>query len=98
MTEAGKYGNRCGTSGWCAPPQAVPHVSCASPGGCSGASAAPHPWHQPCACASTNGVPGVRHAPAARPCRAQAYRLVTLGADGRILVWTWHKMDTPVYA
>eukprot|EP00201_Polytomella_parva_P013361 CAMPEP_0175057934 /NCGR_PEP_ID=MMETSP0052_2-20121109/11547_1 /TAXON_ID=51329 ORGANISM="Polytomella parva, Strain SAG 63-3" /NCGR_SAMPLE_ID=MMETSP0052_2 /ASSEMBLY_ACC=CAM_ASM_000194 /LENGTH=440 /DNA_ID=CAMNT_0016323217 /DNA_START=66 /DNA_END=1384 /DNA_ORIENTATION=+ len=30
--------------------------------------------------------------------RAQAYRLVSLGAEGRVLVWLWHKgLGTPVY-
>lgn len=28
----------------------------------------------------------------------KSYRLVTLGADGRVLIWQWHKLDTPVYA
>lgn len=27
----------------------------------------------------------------------KAYRLVTLGADGRVLMWLWHKLDAPVY-
>jgi hypothetical protein len=31
------------------------------------------------------------------PCRAQAYRLVTLAADGRVLVWIWHKLEMPLY-
>jgi hypothetical protein len=29
--------------------------------------------------------------------RAQAYRLVTLSADGRVLVWVWHKLEAPLY-
>lgn len=29
--------------------------------------------------------------------KAQAYRLVTLGADGQVLVWMWHKLETPIY-
>lgn len=28
----------------------------------------------------------------------KSYRLVTLGADGRVLIWQWHKLDSPVYA
>lgn len=27
----------------------------------------------------------------------KAYRLVTLGADGRVLVWRWLKMDQPIF-
>ncbi|MEW5310407.1 MAG: hypothetical protein WDW38_002207 [Sanguina aurantia] len=30
--------------------------------------------------------------------KAQAYRLVTLGADGRVLLWVWHKLEQPLYA
>mmetsp|Transcript_27063 Transcript_27063/g.59154 ORF Transcript_27063/g.59154 Transcript_27063/m.59154 type:complete len:588 (-) Transcript_27063:554-2317(-) len=29
--------------------------------------------------------------------RSQAYRLVTLGADGRIMTWVWHKLEAPIY-
>jgi hypothetical protein len=29
--------------------------------------------------------------------KVHAYRLVTLGADGRVLVWHWHKVQSPVY-
>jgi len=29
--------------------------------------------------------------------RDKAYRLVTLGEDGRVLVWIWHKLETPLY-
>ncbi|KAG2436250.1 hypothetical protein HXX76_006561 [Chlamydomonas incerta] len=27
----------------------------------------------------------------------KSYRLVTLGADGKVLTWLWHKLDAPVY-
>ncbi|GIL81732.1 hypothetical protein Vretifemale_10742 [Volvox reticuliferus] len=27
----------------------------------------------------------------------KAYRLVTLGADGRVLTWLWHKLEAPIY-
>ncbi|KAG2497783.1 hypothetical protein HYH03_004055 [Edaphochlamys debaryana] len=27
----------------------------------------------------------------------KSYRLVTLGADGRVLTWMWHKLEAPVY-
>ena len=30
--------------------------------------------------------------------KAQAYRLVTLGADGLVVVWTWHKLQQALYA
>ena len=29
--------------------------------------------------------------------KADAYRLVTLGADGRVLVWLWQKLQMPIY-
>lgn len=29
--------------------------------------------------------------------KTQAYRLVTLGADGQVLIWIWHKLETPLY-
>eukprot|EP00798_Chlamydomonas_sp_ICE-L_P001991 gene1991-33412_t len=29
--------------------------------------------------------------------KSQAYRLVTLGADGRVMIWQWHKLEQPVY-
>lgn len=29
--------------------------------------------------------------------RALAYRLFTLGADGRLLVWLWNKLGNPIY-
>lgn len=29
---------------------------------------------------------------------AQAYRLITLGADGRLMVWRWTKLDAPLCA
>lgn len=29
--------------------------------------------------------------------RDKAYQLVTLGADGRVLVWIWHKLALPLY-
>ncbi|GFR49871.1 hypothetical protein Agub_g11973, partial [Astrephomene gubernaculifera] len=29
--------------------------------------------------------------------RDKAYRLVTLGADGRVLTWLWHKLEAPVF-
>jgi hypothetical protein len=29
--------------------------------------------------------------------KSMGYRLVTLGADGRVLVWTWHKLEAPVF-
>ncbi|KAJ9521298.1 hypothetical protein QJQ45_001174 [Haematococcus lacustris] len=30
--------------------------------------------------------------------RSQAYRLISLAADGRVIVWSWHKLDTPLCA
>ncbi|GLC41313.1 WD repeat-containing protein 34 [Pleodorina starrii] len=27
----------------------------------------------------------------------KSYRLVTLGADGRVLTWLWHKLDAPIF-
>lgn len=29
--------------------------------------------------------------------RTRAYRLVTLGADGLVMVWKWHKLSTALY-
>lgn len=29
--------------------------------------------------------------------KVNAYRIVTMGADGRVLVWLWHKAQVPVY-
>ena len=29
--------------------------------------------------------------------KAQAYRLVTLGADGLVMVWTWHKLQQALF-
>lgn len=29
--------------------------------------------------------------------KTQAYRLITLGADGLVMIWTWHKLQTALF-